>query len=355
MQQLKKPMTPPDAGAAALSFPHAAPPAPGAVTEVAPGVKWLRMPLPFALDHINLWLLDEGDGWTIVDSGLNTEATRQLWGEIFSHALEGKPVKRLLVTHFHPDHMGLAGWLTETLRIPLWCTETEWLFARMLSLDESEGFMRNALEFYRRTGMDEAMRAVFAGRGNTYSKRVATIPHRYTRIGDGQIVRVGGREWRVVVARGHAPEHACLYAPELDLFIAGDQVLPKISPNVSLWPQEPEGDPLALYLASLARLKREIPETALVLPSHGLPFHGLHRRIDRLAEHHEERLKELEAACEVPRTAAEIVPVLFRRTLDAHQLGFAVGETLAHVQYLLNIGRLSRETRGDGVYTFRRI
>ena len=347
-------MTPPDAGAAALSFPHTTPPAPGAVTEVAPGVKWLRMPLPFALDHINLWLLDEGDGWTIVDSGLNTEATKQLWGEIFSYALEGKPVKRLLVTHFHPDHMGLAGWLTETLRIPLWCTETEWLFARLLSLDESEAFMRNALEFYRRTGMDEATRAIFAGRGNTYSKRVTAIPHRYTRIGDGSIVRVGRQEWRVVVARGHAPEHACLYSPGLDLIIAGDQVLPKISPNVSLWPQEPEGDPLALFLASLARLKQEIPETAFVLPSHGLPFHGLHHRIDRLATHHEERLGELEAACQLPRTAAEIVPVLFRRQLDAHQIGFAVGEALAHIQYLMNRGRLARETRPDGVYTYRR-
>ncbi|HMK68424.1 MAG TPA: MBL fold metallo-hydrolase, partial [Stellaceae bacterium] len=139
-------MTPPDASGA-LSFPHATPPAPGAVTSVAPGVKWLRMPLPFALDHINLWLLDEGDGWTIVDSGLNTETTKQLWGEIFLNALEGKPVKRLLVTHFHPDHMGLAGWLTETLGIPLWCTETEWLFARLLSLDESAAFMENAQEF----------------------------------------------------------------------------------------------------------------------------------------------------------------------------------------------------------------
>jgi glyoxylase-like metal-dependent hydrolase (beta-lactamase superfamily II) len=344
-----------DTGTAALSYSHATPPEPGTATEVAPGVKWLRMPLPFALDHINLWLLDEGDGWTIVDSGLNTETTKQLWGEIFEGALEGKPVKRLIVTHFHPDHMGLAGWLTETLQVPLWCTETEWLFARMLSLDETEGFMKNSLDFYWRTGMDEATRAVFAGRGNPYSKRVTPIPYHFKRIADGQEIQVGRRRWRVTVGRGHAPEHACLYAPELDVLIAGDQVLPKISPNVSLWPQEPEADPLALYLASLATLKRAIPESAFVLPSHGLPFRGLHRRIDQLATHHQARLGELEAACDLPRTAAEIVPVLFRRQLDAHQLGFAIGETLAHVQHLVNLGRLSRGTRADGVYTYRRI
>lgn len=354
MQQLSKSIPTHDAGAAALIYSHVTPPEPGTAMEVAPGVKWLRMPLPFALDHINLWLLDEGDGWTIVDCGLNTDATKQLWGEIFERALVGKPVKRLLVTHFHPDHMGLAGWLTQTLRVPLWCTETEWLFARMVSLDKTEGFMKNALDFYRRTGMDEANRAIFAERGNSYRNRVTTIPHSFKRIADGQEVQVGRRRWRVIVGRGHAPEHACLYDPELDVLIAGDQVLPKISPNVSVWPQEPEADPLAHFLASLAMLKRVIPESALVLPSHGLPFRGLHRRIDQLATHHQARLDELEAACDLPRTAAEIVPVLFRRKLDAHQLGFAVGETLAHVQHLLNLGRLSRGTRADGVYTYRR-
>ena len=266
--------------------------------------------------------------------------------KIFASALDGKPVKRLIVTHFHPDHMGLAGWLTETLQVPLWCSETEWLFARMLSLDTSEGFVANSTRFYARTGLDEATREIFVGRGNAYRSRVTPVPSAFHRLSDGQRLAIGKRDWRVVVGRGHAPEHACLYCGELDLLIAGDQVLPKISPNVSLWPQEPEADPLGLYLASLEKLKREIPDTALVLPSHGLPFHGLHRRIEQLADHHAARLAELESHCTEPRTAAEIVPVLFRRPLDAHQIGFAIGEALSHLHYLMRQGRLVRSEIG---------
>jgi glyoxylase-like metal-dependent hydrolase (beta-lactamase superfamily II) len=347
-------MSPHDGGIAALNYPHATPPAPGTLVEVAPGVLWLRMPLPFALDHINLWLIDEIDGWTIVDSGLATDETKALWERILSEALEGRPVKRLLVTHFHPDHIGLAGWLTERLKVPLWCTETEWLFARMLSLDTTDGFVLNALEFYRRTGMDEATRAIFAGRGNSYRKRVSPVPYFFHRIADGQRLSIGRHEWQVIIGRGHAPEHACLYCPALDVLIAGDQVLPKISPNVSLWPQEPEADALGYYLASIAAIKNAVPASALALPSHGLPFHGVDRRIDQLAAHHEARLAEVDRACATPRTAAEIVPVLFRRTLDAHQLGFAVGEALAHLQHLVRLGRLCRSERADGVYLYER-
>ena len=347
-------MTPQDGDNAALSFPHSTPPAPGTALTVAPGVKWLRMPLPFALDHINLWLLEDGDGWVIVDSGLDTDETKFHWDAVLANELGGKPVTRLLVTHFHPDHMGLAGWLTEKLGVPLWCTETEWLFARMLCLDDTQGFIENALDFYRRTGADEATRAIFAGRGNPYRKRVSPVPHRFHRLSDGSELSIGGHIWRVVIGRGHAPEHACLYSGDLDVLIAGDQVLPKISPNVSLWPQEPEADPLALFLLSLQKIKREVPASALVLPSHGLPFRGLHTRIDQLARHHEDRLAEVERACSEPRTCAEIVPVLFRRKLDAHQLGFAIGETLAHLRYLANMRRVNRGERADGVYTYQR-
>jgi glyoxylase-like metal-dependent hydrolase (beta-lactamase superfamily II) len=346
-------MAPSDGGIAALRFPHAAPPAPGTLTEVAPDVHWLRMPLPFALDHINLWLLADGAGWTIVDSGLDTPITKELWERIFAEALDGKPVTRLIVTHFHPDHMGLAGWLAERWGIRLWVSETEWLWARTLTVDCNDAaFAADQISFYRRSGLDETTIQTFAARGNQYAPRVGVVPRAFHRIEDDMSIEIGGRRWRVIIGRGHAPEHACLHCPELDLFIAGDQVLPKISPNISVWPNEPDGNPLKRYLDSLETLRREVPADVLVLPSHNLPFYGIDTRIDQLALHHAERLAELEAACATPRTTMEIVPLLFRRKLDAQQLGFAIGEALAHLHYLVDAGRLTRRERADGVYVF---
>ena len=346
-------MAPSDGGLAALRFPHAAPPEPGTLTEVVPGVHWLRMPLPFALDHINLWLLADGEGWTIVDSGLATPITQALWERIFAASLGGKKVTRLIVTHFHPDHMGLAGWLAERWGIPLWITETEWLWARMLGGDRDDAaFAADQIPFYRRSGLDEATVQILAGRGNQYAKRVSTVPREFHRIADGMAIEIGGRRWQVIIGRGHAPEHACLHCPALDLFIAGDQVLPKISPNISVWPNEPDADPLARYLESLELLRRAVPADVLVLPSHNLPFLGLDTRIDQLAAHHAARLAEIEAACVTPHTTMDIVPLLFRRKLDTMQLGFAIGEALAHLHYLVGIGQLVRSARADGVQLF---
>jgi glyoxylase-like metal-dependent hydrolase (beta-lactamase superfamily II) len=235
-------------------------------------------------------------------------------------------------------------------------TETEWLYGRMMSADRDDaGFATDQLPFYRRSGLDEASVQALAERGNTYAPRVSPVPRSFRRIGDGTEITIGARRWRVVIGRGHAPEHACLHCPELGIFIAGDQVLPKISPNVSLWPNEPEDNPLAHYLASLAMLRRAIPADVLVLPSHNLPFYGLETRIDQLCAHHAERLAAVEATCAEPRSAAEILPFLFRRALDTHQLGFAIGEALAHLHYLCAEGHLVRRARTDGVDVFTRI
>jgi glyoxylase-like metal-dependent hydrolase (beta-lactamase superfamily II) len=346
-------VAPSDGGIAALRFPHAAAPAPGTLTEVALGVHWLRMPLPFALDHINLWLLADGDGWTIVDCGLATPVTQELWQRIFAEALDGKKVTRVIVTHFHPDHIGLAGWLTERWQIALWITETEWLWARMMGADHDDAaFGADQVPFYRRAGLDETTVQAFAARGNQYAKRVGPVPRGFHRIADGMTIEIGGRDWHVVIGRGHAPEHACLYCPALDIFIAGDQVLPKISPNISVWPNESDGNPLARYLDSLETLRRRVPADVLVLPSHNLPFYGLDTRIDQLAAHHAARLAEIEIACATPHSTMEIVPLLFRRKLDAQQLGFAIGEALAHLHYLTAAGKLVRSERVDGVYLF---
>jgi glyoxylase-like metal-dependent hydrolase (beta-lactamase superfamily II) len=338
---------------AALAFPHASPPSPGALTEVAPGIHWLRMPLPFVLDHINLWLLADGDGWTIVDTGIDSAATRDIWERIFQEQLGGRKVTRVICTHFHPDHMGLAGWLTRRWNAPLWTTEGEWLWGRMLSLDRDDAaFAEEQRPFYARTGVDAETVAAFAGRGNQYAPRVSPLPRGFRRIAEGDELSIGGRSWRVVIGRGHAPEHACLHCAEEDIFIAGDMVLPKISPNVSVWPTEPEGNPLARYLESIQALRRLVPPEVLVLPSHGLPFRGLHTRIDQLEAHHRERLDTILAACATPQSAIEIVPLLFRRHLDSHQLGFAIGEALAHLNLLLAEGRLSRSEDATGVYRY---
>ena len=347
-------MSPAEGGLAALQFPHAEAPPGGTTIEVAPGVRWLRMPLPFALNHINLWLIEDDAGWAIVDTGINSNETKALWERLFVEALDRRPVTRLICTHYHPDHIGLAGWLTARLGIELWITETEWRFGYERSRATRQGIHPATAEMYRRVGMsgDELMQVGIARSGH-YISRVAPVPERHRRLADGMAIEIGGRSWRIVVGRGHAPEHACLYCRELNLLIAGDQVLPKISPNVSFWPQDQDPDPLGSFLASLDKLQQAVPESALVLPSHNLPFYGLHTRIEQLRALHRSRLAEIAAACDQPRSTAELVPVLFSRALDRHQLGFAVGETLAHLIHATTTGRLRRAARADGVWTFQ--
>jgi glyoxylase-like metal-dependent hydrolase (beta-lactamase superfamily II) len=336
-----------------LQFPVAAPPRPGETLAIAPGVHWLRMPLPFALDHINLWLLEDGPGWTIVDTGYAMAQAKELWDRIFTDRLGGRPVTRVIVTHYHPDHIGLADWLVRRWRAPLWVTEKEWLFARVMSRGD-EDFALSRRSFARRAGLDDAAAELFSERENSYRRGVPSVPASFQRLADGMVVQIGGREWRVIVGEGHAPELACLYCAETGVLIAGDQVLPRISPNISVQAHEPDGDPLARYLASLAKLRAAVPPETLTLPSHNLPFFGLHTRIDSLAAHHRARCGEVIAACGVPKTAVEMVKVLFRRALDRHQMGFALGEALAHLNFLMYEGALDRVHGEDGVDRFFR-
>jgi glyoxylase-like metal-dependent hydrolase (beta-lactamase superfamily II) len=348
-------LSPADGGGTPLAYPFATPPEPGALTEIVPSLFWLRMPLPFQLNHINLWLVEEVAGWTLIDTGLDVPEARRIWDEILATKLGGKRLTRILVTHFHPDHIGLAGWLSERTGAPLWISETEWLWARMLRVDSADApFIEEQLAFYRRAGADEATIRAFSTHGNAYAPHVSPVPRAYHRLEEGMELAIGGRRWQVVIGRGHAPEHACLYCPELAILIAGDQVLPKISPNIGVWPSEPAANPLARYLETLAALPSRVPDGVLVLPSHNLPFRGLWARIEQLQLHHAERLAAVEAACAQPQTALEIVPALFRRELPSHQLGFAIGETLAHVNYLLAEQRLVASERGDGLKLYRR-
>jgi glyoxylase-like metal-dependent hydrolase (beta-lactamase superfamily II) len=328
-------------------------PAPGSTLEVAPGVRWVRMQLPFALDHINLWLLRDRDGWTIVDCGITNDATREAWEQVFATQLDGLPVRRVIVTHMHPDHMGLAHWLTERWGARLWVSATDYNAARMASASTTGFGGDAAAAFFASHGLtDPESVAKVRARSNYYAGMVPRVPAQFRRLLDGQKVRIGDNDWTCIVGYGHAPEHMSLHCEALGVLISGDMVLPRISTNVSVYDLEPEADPLPLYLDSIARLK-SLPADTLVLPSHGKPFTGLHARVDQLTEHHDERLADVMAACaEAPQAASDLLWVLFKRKLDLHQTTFAMGEAIAHLHLLWHDGRLRRDACPDGVWRF---
>ena len=337
-----------------MHYPHAELPASGEKIEIAPGVFWLRLPLPFQLDHINLWLLRDGAGWTLVDTGFPNDATRAIWRQVLD-GLDG-PVKRLIVTHFHPDHLGLASWLMEQTGAPLWMTAGEFLTAHVVWHEVGGHGARFMVEQFRQHGLDGERLAKFAQRGSGYRQVVPALPDYYHRLKAGDAATVDGKNWQILIGHGHSPEHMALYCAELDVLISGDMLLPKISTNISVFAATPDADALRWYLDSLDELAQGIPEKTLVLPSHGLPFAGVQARVAALQAHHVARLQALENSCEeVPKSAADSLDVLFQRTLDTHQTMFAMGEAIAHLNYLEQAGRLSRSIDADGVIRFLRL
>ncbi|MDP2370088.1 MBL fold metallo-hydrolase [Rhodoferax sp.] len=333
----------------------------GGTLEVAPGVKWLRMGLPFALNHINLWLLrDEMDGptgrvqgWSVVDCCIDQPESRAQWEQVFERELDGLPILRVIVTHMHPDHIGLAHWLCERWNAPMWISATDFNAARM-ACQSTTGFGGEAAaNFFASHGLtDPDSLAKVRARTGYYPSMVPKLPQRYHRMMDGQVITIGQRIWTCISGYGHAPEHIALHCDETRVLVSGDMMLPRISTNVSVYDLEPESDPLTLFLASIDKFQT-LPEDTLVLPSHGKPFTGLHERIQQLHDHHRDRLAEVMQFCQdTPRSAAEVLPVLFTRALDLHQTTFAMGETVAHLHALWFGGRLKRLIGEDGVYRF---
>ncbi len=338
-------------------------PEPGQTIEVAPGVRWVRMALPFALDHINLWLLrdrlDGREGWTVVDCCISRDEAKAQWEQIFASTFEGLPLLRVIVTHMHPDHIGLAYWLCERWSTPefpcrLWMSATDYNLARIGS-SGSNGFGgdSSALFFSSHGLRDPLSMEKIRERASYYPTLVPAVPRQFRRMMEDDVVAIGGRGWRCISGHGHAPEHIALYCEDLKLLIGGDMMLPRISTNVSVFDMEPEADALKLFLQSIDKFKA-LPTDTLTLPSHGKPFTGLHRRIEQLHEHHRDRLAEVLQAChEKPCSAADVLPILFKRKLDLHQTTFAMGEAVAHLHALWFDGQLRRERDAEGVYRFR--
>lgn len=330
------------------------PPAIGAASEVVAGVWWLRLPMPFALDHVNVWALADGEGWTIVDTGLGIASSFERWREWLAGPLQGRPVTRVLVTHMHPDHIGAAGWLTQRFNCRLWMTCLEYLNCRVLMMDTGRAAPVDAIEFYRRAGWNDDQLDAYRQRFGRFGRNIHALPDSYRRLRDGELLTIGERSWRVVVGAGHSPEHACFYCEELGLLISGDQVLPRISSNVSVFPTEPDADPLSEWLASLDKLKRTVPDDVLVMPAHHDCFIGLHARLGALQADTEQKLARLRTALHEPKRVVDLYASLYKRPIkDGDMIQLATGESVAYLNYLLRRGEITRHD--DGAAAFYRL
>lgn len=337
-----------------IRYPVEVPPDPGETLEIADGILWLRIPLPMTLDHVNAYALDDGDGWTLIDTGLDTRKTRAIWEAALAGPLRGKPVRRLIVTHHHPDHIGLAGWFQADKGTELVTTRTAWLFARMLMLDVQDVPAAETVAFWRGAGMDEATLARrMTERPFNFADILAPMPLGFTRIREGDTLAAGGRTWKIRTGNGHAPEHATMWSEDDPLVIGGDQLLPSISPNLGVYATEPEADPVAEWMESCHRFRDLGDDTLLVLPGHKLPFTGLVTRMDQLIENHESALDRLERFLIEPRTAADCFQTLFKRQISDGEYGLALVEAVAHCLHLWHAGRVTRVRRADGAWMWQ--
>ena len=337
-----------------LNYPWEAPPEHGVPIEVAEGVLWFRLPLPMKLDHVNVYALDEGDSWTVIDTGFASKKCKAIWQGMMDGPLGGKPISRVVVTHHHPDHIGLAGWLKSDFGAELVTTRTAWLTARMLTLDVQEVPNAETLAFYKLSGMDAELYAKRATeRPFNFADIVAPIPLGYTRIQEGEQIKMGGRTWDIHMGNGHAPEHATFWSQDDNLVLAGDQILSSISPNVGVYATEPMADPIGEWLEACERLNLLVQDDHLVLGGHKLPFTGLPQRMRQLIENHHSALKRLEKYIEPPKSASECFSCLFKRPIGEGEYGLALVESVAHLSHLYQTGLATRELRSDGAWVYQ--
>ncbi|WP_095588351.1 MBL fold metallo-hydrolase [Actibacterium ureilyticum] len=344
-----------DTGTApALRYPFGDVPQEGDAVQVAPGVLWMRLPLPMALDHVNIYAFDDPDGWTLVDTGFQSKRGQVIWQKLLDGPLAGKPVRRVIATHHHPDHIGMAGWFQSEHGADLWATRTAWLFARMLQLDEQDRPAPETLDFWRGAGMDPAiLEQRMAERPFNFADVVAPMPLGFVRLSEGQVVRFGGRDWDVRLGQGHAPDHVTLWSRDDNLVIGGDQLLPSISPNLGVYATEPMADPVAEWLAACERLAGFAQAGQLVLPGHKLPFTGLPLRMRQLIDNHHGALDRLRTHLSEPRSAADCFAPLFKRKIGTGEYGLALVEAVAHLNHLYHLGQVTRSRRDDGAWMWQ--
>lgn len=334
-------------------YPFLNPPAKGHSIEIHPDIKWVRSPLPLALNHINCYLLRDGNGWCVVDTGMNGEESRLQWLDILESQLNGAPLTRVIVTHHHPDHVGLAGWLCDRLEIPLYASEGEYFYARTFNAVRGEKPYWEVEQFFKRSGMSEKTKqSLYAN--SDYNHVVSELPASFHCVKDQQVLKIGDYEWTAIITRGHSPAHLSLYCQALDLYISGDQVLPKITSNVSVSPTIPEQNPLQDWFDAHAKIAALVPDSVTILPAHQLPFKGLHKRLLDVIDHHQERLDQLLGFCETAADAQQLTAKLFDRELTAFQNFLAVGECLAHLHLLVEQGKVERFLSND-IYQFKRL
>lgn len=332
-----------------LTYPQPSLPEYGKAVTVADGVLWLRFALPMALDHINVYAIADGDGWVIVDCGLNSSQTQKHWELAFSEALEGKPVTAVIVTHLHPDHLGAAGWLCQRFDAPLMMSRLEYVSACMMMADGAMAPSEVGEAHYRKQGWSEADIALWKSRHGGFSSQMAPIPRSFARLSEGDVLDIGAQDWTVVTGQGHSPEHVCLWRKSDGVLIAGDQILPRISSNIGVWPVEPMEDPLGDWLESLEDLRGRLAPDLLVLPSHGEPFYGVMERLEALLRGHEVGLKRLLRTLKTPSRSIDVFGSLFARQIGPELLGMATAESLAHLNYLERRGQARRERDEHGV------
>ena len=326
----------------------------GRTMPVADGMHWLRMPLPFSLGHINLWLLEDDDGWAVVDTGIHTNFSKEIWQNTIDTVMGDKSVNHVVVTHLHPDHVGCAGWLTDEFDIDLWMTRDEYLLCRVLVADTGRAAPEEGVNFYHAAGFPPESLHNYKKMFGMFGKYVAELPEAYKRLKEGDRLDFAGHTWEVLIGRGHSPEHACFFDAERKLLVSGDQILPTISSNVSVYPTEPKANPLHDWIESLRKLKARLPDDVLVFPAHGRPFRGVHERLDVLIQEHLDGLDALLDLCRQPQRALDVFPALFKSRITGSNLIMATGESVAHLNYLIDEGSIVAEADADDVLWYQR-